>query len=106
MLIGLGFGVTEMILYVSVLGVPIIDRIPGLIFHASSATIIAYGLAKRKTIPYYLLAVALHLSNNLLAVLAVPVVSLIGTVFIGIGTFFLAYKFFFKASPEKMVANT
>jgi hypothetical protein len=106
MLIGLGFGVTEMILYVSLLGVPFVDRIPGLIFHASSATIISYGLAKRKIAPYYLVAVALHLLNNLLAVLLVPVISLIGAVLIVSATFLLSYKFYFKASPEKTVANT
>jgi RsiW-degrading membrane proteinase PrsW (M82 family) len=66
-LVGLGFGVTEFALYVFVLGAPFISRVPGVIFHASSAGITAYGIAKKKPIPFYLIAVAFHLANNLFA---------------------------------------
>ena len=66
-LVGLGFGVTEFVLYVFTLGAPFIARIPGVIFHASSAGITAYGIAKKKPLPFYLISVAFHLTNNLLA---------------------------------------
>ena len=66
-LVGLGFGVTEFALYVFALGAPLLSRIPGVIFHASSTCITAYGIAKKKPLPFYLISVALHLANNLLA---------------------------------------
>ena len=66
-LVGLGFGVTELALYVFALGAPFISRVPGVIFHASSTGITAYGIAKKKPITFYLIAVAFHLANNLLA---------------------------------------
>ena len=68
-LTGLGFGITEFFLYVS-LGAPIIARIPGVIFHASSTCITAYGIAKKKPIRFYLIAVAGHFANNLFALLS------------------------------------
>ena len=55
-LIGLGFGISELVLYVYS-GVPLIVRIPGVIFHASSAAITAYGIAKKNPLPYYLISV-------------------------------------------------
>ncbi|UCF45475.1 MAG: PrsW family intramembrane metalloprotease [Candidatus Bathyarchaeota archaeon] len=66
-LVGLGFGVTEFALYVFALGAPFISRVAGVIFHASSTGITAYGIAKKKPIQFYLIAVAFHLTNNLFA---------------------------------------
>jgi len=66
-LVGLGFGVTEFALYVFSLGASFISRVPGIIFHASSAGITAYGIAKKKPVPFYLIAVAFHLANNFFA---------------------------------------
>jgi RsiW-degrading membrane proteinase PrsW (M82 family) len=66
-LVGLGFGVTEFALYVLALGAPFTSRVPGVIFHASSTCITAYGIAKKKPMPFYLIAVAFHLVNNLFA---------------------------------------
>ncbi len=66
-LIGLGFGISEFFLYVVFLGVPPIARI-GVIFHASSASITAYGIAKKNPLPYYLISVLLHVANNFFAV--------------------------------------
>jgi len=66
-LVGLGFGVTEFVLYVFTLGVPFLARVPGVIFHASSTGITAYGIAKKKPVLFYLVAVAFHLANNFLA---------------------------------------
>jgi RsiW-degrading membrane proteinase PrsW (M82 family) len=105
MLIGLGFGVTELILYIAVLKVPVIDRIPGVIFHASSAIITAYGITRKKPIPYYLLAAGLHFSNNLLATIIIPYFSLLGAILVTVSTFLLAWNFYHKTSPEKIVEN-
>jgi RsiW-degrading membrane proteinase PrsW (M82 family) len=66
-LVGLGFGVTEFALYVFALDAYFISRVPGVIFHASSTCITAYGIAKKKPIRFYLIAVAFHLTNNFLA---------------------------------------
>jgi len=99
MLIGLGFGITELILYIAVLKVPVIDRIPAVIFHASSAIITAYGITRKKPIPYYLLAVGLHFSNNLLATIIIPYFSLLGAILVTVVTFLLAWNFFQKNFP-------
>jgi RsiW-degrading membrane proteinase PrsW (M82 family) len=66
--VGLGFGIVEMLTYVLALGVPLIDRVPGLFFHPASTSITAFGLAKKKPLPFYMTAVALHFSNNFLVV--------------------------------------
>ncbi len=69
-LVGLGFGIAEFVEYVVLLNVPFIVRLPGIFFHASSTSIIAYGIGRKQTFPFYLVAVALHLSNNLFSVLS------------------------------------
>ncbi len=102
-LVGLGFGITELVLYVVVLGVPIIDRIPGVIFHASSASITAYGISKKRALPYYLLAVMLHMLINLVAFSSFLLFGLFVQVIIVITTFLLAWHFYHKASDEKVV---
>jgi RsiW-degrading membrane proteinase PrsW (M82 family) len=66
--VGLGFGIVELLTYVFVVGEPLIDRLPGLFFHPASTSITAFGLAKKKPLPYYMIAVALHFSNNFLVV--------------------------------------
>jgi RsiW-degrading membrane proteinase PrsW (M82 family) len=82
---GLGFAIVEFLEYVFILGVSPVYRLPGLLFHPASASIAAYGIATKKPVPYYLLAVLLHFSNNFLAATSpiVPsVVILAITVFI------------------------
>ena len=66
-LTGLGFGVTEFMIYTIILQVPILFRLPGLFFHAASTSIVAYGIATKRPFSFYLLAVVLHLSANLFA---------------------------------------
>lgn len=63
-LVGLGFGISEFFLYVLALGVPVHIRVPGLLFHAASTSITAYGIATKRPVRFYLTAVALHFSNN------------------------------------------
>jgi RsiW-degrading membrane proteinase PrsW (M82 family) len=66
-LAGLGFGVFEFFTYVLALGAPILLRLPGIFFHSASTSITAYGIAKKRTMGFYLIAVALHFSNNFFA---------------------------------------
>ena len=66
-IVGLGFGLVEMLTYVSVLGASLTDRLPGLIFHPASTAVTAYGIATKRPLPFYLIAVSLHLTNNYFA---------------------------------------
>jgi RsiW-degrading membrane proteinase PrsW (M82 family) len=102
-LLGLGFGITELIEYVFLLGVPLVVRIPGIIFHASSAAIVGYGVAKKNPLPYYLLAMTLHIANNFLAEFANVGFGLIANLIVLIVTYLLAWRFYHLASKEKIV---
>ena len=66
LLVGIGFGMVELITYVSALGAPISSRLPGLLFHPASTSITGYGIATKQPIPFYMIAVALHFSYNFL----------------------------------------
>ena len=102
-LIGLGFGITELVLYTAVLGVSPIARIPGVIFHASSAGITSYGIAKKAPLSFYLIAVALHVANNFFALTADPIIAVFAQLLVLITVYYLAWHFYRKASKEKIV---
>jgi RsiW-degrading membrane proteinase PrsW (M82 family) len=102
-LLGIGFGITELIEYVVLLNVPLIVRIPGVIFHASSAAITAYGIAKKNPLPYYLIAVMLHLANNFFAEVPFLSFGIFAQLIILIVTYLLAYRFYRQTSQEKIV---
>jgi RsiW-degrading membrane proteinase PrsW (M82 family) len=68
MLVGLGFGIAEFLIYVLLRGAPIFVRFYGIFFHAASASIAAYGIAVKKPGYFYLLAVTLHVLNNFFAI--------------------------------------
>jgi RsiW-degrading membrane proteinase PrsW (M82 family) len=87
-LTGLGFGISELVIYVALLNVPLIARIPGVIFHASSAAITAYGIAKK---------------NNFFAVEAAVNFGLLAELLVLITVYLLAWRFYHQASKEKMV---
>lgn len=70
LLVGTGFGIVELITYVF-LGASVISRLPGVFFHPASTSITAYGIAKKRPLLFYVFAVALHFSYNLL-VLTLP----------------------------------
>jgi RsiW-degrading membrane proteinase PrsW (M82 family) len=98
-LTGLGFGITELILYVFTLGAPFISRVPGVIFHASSTCITAYGIATKKPLPFYLIAVAAHLANNLLALFSSEVTFLyILGVAVLVAIYLLAWRLYRRTS--------
>ena len=84
------------------IGVPPIVRVPGIIFHASSAAIIAYGIAKKNPMPYYLVAVALHIANNIFA-LTGDILSVFAELLVLITVYMLAYRYYQQASKDKMV---
>jgi RsiW-degrading membrane proteinase PrsW (M82 family) len=67
LLVGLGFGLVEFLLYVFVLGVSPVFRFGGVVFHAASTSITAYGIAKGRAASFYLISVVLHFSNNFFA---------------------------------------
>lgn len=102
LLIRLGFGVSEFFLYVVFLNVPPIVRIPGVVFHLSSASITAYGIAKKNPLPFYLTSVTLHALNNFFAVTTLSFGLLIELLVLLV-TFILAWRLYNLASPEKIV---
>ena len=89
-LVGIGFGVVEFIEYVVFFQAPVVLRLPGIFFHASTTSIIAFGIGKKRPTVFYLVAVGLHLVNNLLAILG-PVWYVGGPVVIGLAYFLSWY---------------
>jgi RsiW-degrading membrane proteinase PrsW (M82 family) len=73
LLVGLGFGITEFFAYVLLLRVPFWERLPGILFHAALTSIVAYGIAAKRSALFYLVAVSFHSSVNYLAVSNAPV---------------------------------
>ena len=89
LIVGLGFGIVEFLTYIFVLDVPLIFRIPGVLFHPASTAIIGYGIAKKRPIPYYLIAVMLHLANNYISLTVIN--PLMGSVLVVSVTVFIAW---------------
>ena len=104
-LMGLGFGITELVEYVVLLHVPVIVRIPAVIFHFSSVAITAFGIAKKNPVPYYLISVTLHAANNFFAVenAAIGAAGLFGELLVIVIVFLLAWHYYQKASEDKIV---
>jgi hypothetical protein len=89
----LGFGLVELLTYVSVLNVPIIYRLPGLFFHPASAGVTAYGIATKQPIPLYLIAVFLHFVNNYLALALTDLtIQLLCSIFVASITVFIFWQ--------------
>ena len=63
-LVGLGFGLVEFLLYIFVYAAPILLRLPAIFFHATNTSITAFGIATKRTVRFYLIAVLLHFLNN------------------------------------------
>jgi len=70
-LIGLGFGLAEFVEYVFIAHVPFYLRIPQVFLHGSLTSIVAYGVAKKRTGVFYLIAVGLHMLVNFASFLPV-----------------------------------
>ncbi len=65
LMVGFGFGLAEFFAYV-LNGTEWYIRVPGLFFHPATTAISAYGIAVKKVIPFFALAVLLHFANNFL----------------------------------------
>ncbi len=101
-LVGLGFGITEFILYVFVLNIPVFVRLPGLFFHAASTSIVAYGIAKKQPVQFYLIAVGLHLLNNFSAMVESGD---IGILVANIGAYYLCWRFYSRTTEKFIDGN-
>ena len=99
-LVGLGFGIAEFLEYVLILRVPIVFRLPGIFFHAASTSIVAYGIANKKSAAFYMVAVVLHFSNNVDALFD-PFLSL--SLVVILLTLFLFWHLYRK-TPETFIA--
>jgi RsiW-degrading membrane proteinase PrsW (M82 family) len=99
-LVGLGFGIVELLTYISAIGTSIIYRLPGLFFHPASTAVTAYGIATKRSLPFYLVAVFLHFSNNYFA-LTSPF-PLLSSIFVVAITVFTSWQLRIK-TEEKMV---
>lgn len=93
LLSGLGFGLAEFAVYVS-LGTPFILRLPAIGFHAAGTAIVGYGVFRRKTIQFYFVSVALHFVNNLFAGLGE--LWLVGGIGATLAAYYLAWRFYRK----------
>jgi RsiW-degrading membrane proteinase PrsW (M82 family) len=102
LLTGLGFGVAEFVEYVFLTGAPVIGSIPHLIFHASSATTTGYGIAKKNPLPYFLIAVSLHMTNNFFA-FSTNIIGVFVQLLVLVTVYLLAWYFYHTTSKEKLV---
>lgn len=98
-LAGLGFGIVEFLLYIFVYGADVVPRLIPLVFHATNASIIAYGIAKGRIVQFYLIAVFLHFANNLFAVLGTS--WYIGGVAAVAASYYLSWYLYQKTSEER-----
>ncbi len=96
LLVGLGFGITEFIIYVLFYHVPFYIRLPGLFFHAASTSLVAFGIARHKPVRYYFLAVFLHFTANLFAVIDQVIPVMVITFF----TYFLCWLTYMKTTDR------
>jgi len=107
LLVGLGFGLVEFVIYVFLLGVPFVFRLAGVLFHAASTSITAYGIATRRAFMFYLIAVSLHFLNNLSAFVqfSIDPYALFGPWSIGVygvmfTTLYLSWQLYNKTSEK------
>ena len=101
MMVGLGFGIIELLTYVFVANVSVFFRIPGLFFHPSSTVIAAYGIATKKPVVFYALAVSLHFAVNFLAIVNPLPIS--GSILVVGLTVWLAYILYGR-TKERVIA--
>jgi RsiW-degrading membrane proteinase PrsW (M82 family) len=92
-LVGLGFGIIEFLEYVLIYGIPVILlRLPGIFFHPASTSIVAYGIANKKSSLFYLVAVALHFSYNIAALYDSTLVLILIIFWLTIFLFYYLYR--------------
>ena len=102
-LTGLGFGITEFILYTFVLGAPLFSRLPGLIFHSASAGITTYGIIKNQPFRFYIFSVTLHSINNVVSIFSTSLPILIPIAIINLVLSYYSFWHFYNKTSEKMI---
>ena len=102
-LTGLGFGITEFILYTFVLGVPLFSRLPGLIFHSASAGITTYGIIKNQPFRFYIFSVTLHSINNVVSIFSTSLPILIPIAIINLVLSYYSFWHFYNKTSEKII---
>ncbi len=102
LLAGLGFGLTAFAIDVATLGFTYVSLLPWIFFDAASAGITAFGIAKNKILPFFLLAVALHAANSFAFFIGDAVFYALGLVLVGM-TIFLSWYFYQRTSEDKLV---
>ena len=100
-MVGLGFGIVELFTYVFLIGTPVVFRLPGLFFHPASTAIEAYGIATKRPLIFYALAVSLHFANNFLAI--VNPFPFSASIFVLGLTVWLVWTFY-RRTQEKVIA--
>lgn len=100
-LIGLGFGLVEFALYITVFKAPFYLRLPALLFHASNTSIVAFGISRNKFPRYYLLAVFLHFLNNFSAMFGI--LWFIGGILATGLSYFIAWYLYRKSSNRTIL---
>ncbi|MFQ6124881.1 MAG: hypothetical protein ACE5R6_09815 [Candidatus Heimdallarchaeota archaeon] len=79
-----------------VLDTPIYLRLPSLFFHAASTSITTYGIATKRSLRFYLIAVALHALYNFSAFFSF--FWYIGGIVAVIISYFLSWRLYRKTS--------
>ena len=102
-LTGLGFGITEFILYTFVLGAPLFSRLPGLIFHSASAGITTYGIIKNQPFRFYIFSVTLHSINNIVSIFSTSLPILIPIAIINLVLSYYSFWHFYNKTSEKII---
>jgi len=102
-LTGLGFGITEFILYTFVLGAPLFSRLPGLIFHSASAGITTYGIIKNQPFRFYIFSVTLHSINNVVSIFSTSLPILIPITIINLVLSYYSFWHFYNKTSEKII---
>lgn len=97
LLSGFGFGLAEFFVYVYS-GVPFLDRLPAVAFHAAGTSIVGYGVYRRETVRYFALAVSLHFLNNLFGSLGL--LWLVGGLGATLASYYFAWAFFKRVSKD------
>jgi RsiW-degrading membrane proteinase PrsW (M82 family) len=97
LLVGLGFGISEFFVYIFIYNANVIVRIPAIFFHAASTSITAYGVATKRSMNFYIIAVLLHSFTNFFAVLG-NIWFLIGGILAIWATYFISINLYKKVS--------
>ena len=101
-LAGLGFGLTAFAIGAAAAGLSYLALLPWIFFNGASAGITAFGIAKKRAVPFFLLAVALHAASNFSFFIGDAFFYGAGLAFVGV-TILLAWHLYRRTSERKIV---